>query len=76
VNVLMFMFAGSDTSRESHKMLLGILPELPPAVIEKVALSQRCIDPIPLSVLCQCTFLVSPIGFSKQKTYWRQTQCF
>lgn len=36
MNVLMFMFAGSDTSRESHKVLLGILPDLPPAIRDKV----------------------------------------
>ncbi len=36
MNVLMFMFAGSDTSRESHKVLLGMLPDLPPTILDKV----------------------------------------
>ena len=36
MNVLMFMFAGSDTSRESHKVLLGMLPDLPPHILDKV----------------------------------------
>ena len=36
MNVLMFMLAGSDTSRDAHKVLLGILPQLPPAVIDEV----------------------------------------
>ncbi|CAL8463724.1 g3258 [Coccomyxa elongata] len=36
MNVLMFMFAGSDTSRESHKVLLGMLPDLPPAILDKL----------------------------------------
>lgn len=37
MNVLMFMFAGSDTSRESHRVLLGILPDLDPSILEKVS---------------------------------------
>lgn len=36
MQVLMLMFAGSDTSRESHKVLLGILPDLPSSVIDNV----------------------------------------
>ena len=36
MNVLMFMLAGSDTSRDAHKVLLGILPQLPPAIMEEV----------------------------------------
>ncbi len=37
MNVLMFMLAGSDTSRDAHKVLLGILPQLPPAIMEEVS---------------------------------------
>ena len=43
MNVLLLMLAGSDTSRDAHKVLLGVLPELPPAIMEEVgALSLRC----------------------------------
>ena len=45
MNVLLLMLAGSDTSRDAHKVLLGVLPELPPAIMEEV-------DPSPLR--CQC----------------------
>ena len=36
MNVLMFMLAGSDTSRDAHKVLLGILPQLPTAILDEV----------------------------------------
>ena len=36
MNVLLLMLAGSDTSRDAHKVLLGVLPELPPAIMEEV----------------------------------------
>ena len=36
MTVLMLMLAGSDTSKLSHKVLLGVLPDLPPAIIERV----------------------------------------
>ena len=43
MNVLLLMLAGSDTSRDAHKVLLGVLPELPPAIMEEVdASSLRC----------------------------------
>lgn len=41
MNVLMLMFAGSDTSKDAHKVLLGILPQLPPAIIENLRAEQR-----------------------------------
>ena len=43
MNVLMFMLAGSDTSRDAHKVLLGILPQLPPAIMEEVGQHASCI---------------------------------
>ena len=50
MNVLLLMLAGSDTSRDAHKVLLGVLPELPPAIMEEVgALSLCCL--VLLSVL-------------------------
>lgn len=64
MNVLMLMFAGSDTSRESHKMLLGILPELQDAAVDKVCESpiirisyplQRvftCLPPLYIPICC------------------------
>jgi len=36
MNVLMLMLAGSDTSRDAHKVLMGILPQLPPRILEEV----------------------------------------
>ena len=36
MNVLLLMLAGSDTSRDAHKVLLGILPDLPPVIMEEV----------------------------------------
>ena len=42
MNVLMFMLAGSDTSRDAHKVLLGILPQLPPAIMEEVRWRASC----------------------------------
>lgn len=36
MTVLMLMLAGSDTSKLSHKVLLGVLPDLPPAIIDRV----------------------------------------
>ena len=43
MNVLLLMLAGSDTSRDAHKVLLGVLPELSPAIMEEVdASSLRC----------------------------------
>ncbi len=36
MSVLMLMLAGSDTSKMSHKVLLGVLPDLPRPVIDRV----------------------------------------
>jgi hypothetical protein len=36
MSVLMLMLAGSDTSKMSHKVLLGVLPDLPQPVINRV----------------------------------------
>jgi len=36
MSVLMLMLAGSDTSKMSHKVLLGVLPDLPQPVIDRV----------------------------------------
>ncbi|CAL5224422.1 g7105 [Coccomyxa viridis] len=41
MNVLMFMLAGSDTSRDAHKVLLGILPQLPTAILDELRAEQR-----------------------------------
>lgn len=52
MNVLLFMFAGSDTSRESHKVLLGILPDLPPTIINKVSYVPKYLINFALFLLC------------------------
>ncbi len=36
MTVLMLMLAGSDTSKQSHKVLIGVLPKLPSPVIDRV----------------------------------------
>lgn len=38
---LMLMFAGSDTTRESHRVLVGILPDLPPRITDSLREEQR-----------------------------------
>ena len=42
MNVLLLMLAGSDTSRDAHKVLLGILPDLPPAIMDEVGALRPC----------------------------------
>ena len=43
MTVLMLMLAGSDTSQLSHKVLLGVLPDLPPAIVERLREEQRAV---------------------------------
>ena len=43
MTVLMLMLAGSDTSKLSHKVLLGVLPDLPPGIVERMREEQRAV---------------------------------
>jgi hypothetical protein len=53
MQVLMLMFAGADTSRESHKVLLGILPDLPTHILDNVR------EPLPGPLSLPCAFVYS-----------------
>lgn len=64
MTVLMLMLAGSDTSKMSHKVLIGVLPDLPTSVIDRVR-------PIPFP-----TLVPSPVSLPCLYLFRNEPQCF
>ena len=59
MTVLMLMLAGSDTSKMSHKVLIGVLPDLPTSVIDRVRpIPYPTLVPSPGSIPCTYLFWI------------------
>ena len=77
MTVLMLMLAGSDTSKMSHKVLIGVLPDLPTSVIDRVRpIPYPTLVPSPDSLPCSLLVRNEPQCFHQRvcRPEWLQYQ--